>query len=559
MITILLAHLLVSAGEPSLILHLRADSGVVLDASMAVSRWIDQSPRHTDFVGPDSAHRPTSTTSGLQGRPSVRFGGRHVLVDSSSLPLDSGFTMFFVVQDSNPSAWSSVVDKGEKDLNVNLWGSEAGNFQFGQAWVKTVAQTDFQTSKPMLYEATWDGNLARIFVAGRLEDTGSWSGAITRNPTTWLGGVYAQGKWQGFLTGHVGEVRVYSSVLTDSVRISLEDSLLATWKIARLGIWDRGETPRGTTLPTDHRILHLRADSGVVVDDSGRVETWKDLSPRGTDFRPLDGSGAYAPSRRPRLDMVGLQDRPAVRFEGSQILCDTTRLPLDSGFTMLFVARDDKAFRNAYTAFLDKGANDIGVNLWGDNVGNFQIGHSWVKSIVQSNFETGEAELYEATWSGDTGRLYARGKELATTATTLTGLVRARSTWLGGTFHGGSLDYFLTGAVSEVVIYRGVLPDTTRKQAEAALIASWRIGEAMGTHASPGPRPAGFSLARGGARWIVSSDDARQVLLRGLDGSIIARAVFVAGRAELPVPRGAAVLLVEGPRGLESRIVVGAP
>ncbi len=149
MIPILSVLLGLSSSLPDPILHLRADSGVVLDSKGAVRLWTDLSPRGTHFGTvasngiADSAKRPLATTSGLQGRPSVRFVGKHVLVDTTSLPLDSGFTLFFVARDSTPEALSAFLNKGKSDLSVDLWGQDAGNFQISQAWVVGLAKSSF--------------------------------------------------------------------------------------------------------------------------------------------------------------------------------------------------------------------------------------------------------------------------------------------------------------------------------------------------------------------------------------------------------------------------------
>jgi hypothetical protein len=124
----LLAALASIAAPPPQILHLRADSGVILDANGKVKLWKDLSPRHTDFgtstlgkpqmvfvtansdtiskriyqtLDSDSLLRPRLVQDGIGGRPAVAFDGAQVLADSSSLPLDSGFTLFVVMQDSS--------------------------------------------------------------------------------------------------------------------------------------------------------------------------------------------------------------------------------------------------------------------------------------------------------------------------------------------------------------------------------------------------------------------------------------------------------------------------
>lgn len=554
-VTSLLATLASSSPDP--VLHLRADTAIVLDSKGAVARWTDLSPRGTDFASLDSARRPVSTRSGLQGRPSVRFKGAHILADTvSSLPLDSGFTLFFVAQDSNPSAQSAFLNKGENDFSVDLWGSTAGNFQFSQAWVVTVAQTNFQTIEPMLYEATFDGRTSRLFVAGRLEDTGTFAGKATRSKTTWLGGAW-HGNWQGYFDGHVGEVVVYPVELDDSTRIRIESELLDAWRIERLGVWVR--PPVASSDPV--AILHLRADSSMVLDSKGAVRTWTDLSARHTDFHALDGSGRADSALRPVFSATALGGKPAVVFTGGDVLSDTTNIPLDSGFTLFFVARDRNLAE--YSAFLDKCENDIGVNLWNGNVGNFQVGQSWVKVFAQSSIQTSAPALYEASWNGDTARLYIHGLELAKAYGTPTGLVRARTTWLGGNYHlaDGGLNHFLTGDVSEVLLFAGALADSTRKRMESELIARWGLERPFEIPTGVGPRsassnPAGFGLSRRDDHWVVASPNGLKATLLDARGAVVADATFTEGTASLPASKGLGIVRVESAIGTESRLVV---
>lgn len=195
----------VSGGVPALpapILHLRADTGVVLDTAGRVATWKDLSPRRSDFVTPilpvptllfqdgfsgDSPRwrsaalgsaaslRPTLESKCQLGSGScVRFNGANSLVDTTSLPLDSGFTLFVVAQDSSgKNAYTALVDKGPGDMNTDLWTGVDGNFQMGCAWVKNVAKSDLETAKPTLYGSSWDGFRGNLWADGSPEGSGT--------------------------------------------------------------------------------------------------------------------------------------------------------------------------------------------------------------------------------------------------------------------------------------------------------------------------------------------------------------------------------------------------
>lgn len=532
------------AASPLPILHLRADTGLVLDSKGTLARWLDLSPRGARFTAPDSSRRPTPTASGLQGLPSIRFDGAHVLADSSALPLDSGFTVFFVAQDLHPSGNSAFLNKGPDDLSVDLWGQDVGNFQISHAWVKTIAKTDFQTSSAMLYAATWNRSVARLFIAGRMEAEGAYESRVTRNPVTWIAGAFAHGSWQGFFTGHIGEILVFAGELDDSTRIRIESELLARWDLDRLGTWSRG-TPKDAGAPL---MLHLRADTGLVLDRGGAVARWQDLSPRRMDFIQPDSLGRPTPAGN--WNATG---RRSVRFGGKHALYDTTSLPLDSAFTLLFVAQDSNP--NNYTAILNKGRNDMSVDLWGGDAGNFQISHAWVQTIARTSFQTSRPVLYEATWSGSQARLFASGQPLATG--TYTGIpTRAQRTTLGAVLNGSRLEGFLTGHIAEVRLYRGVLADSLRVVVEDSLAATWRL-DPQDVSIS-GRRPAGirdFQLVAHASGWTVLSPAGITATLLTPDGSVLGRARFRDGQAALPRAQGVAIVRVVGRSGTAVRLV----
>lgn len=261
----ILAAIASFAAMPSQILHLRADTGVVLDANGRVKLWKDLSPRHTDFGTPilgrpvllfltpnfdtvekrvfdtlagDSLLRPRLLQSGIGGLPSVYFDGANALSDTSSLPLDSGFTLFVVAQDSSgPGIQSTLISKERGDICTNLWNGDNGNFALSVAWTALIAGSNLETAAPTLYESSWDGSLGTIRVNGQLLSTGSRSGTIQRSKTAWLGASRIGGSddiapdLTGFLKGRISEVIVYPDSLADIERQNLEEDLMARYGI----------------------------------------------------------------------------------------------------------------------------------------------------------------------------------------------------------------------------------------------------------------------------------------------------------------------------------------
>ena len=297
MFPIFLALSILSANPQ--ILHLRADSGVVLDANGRVSLWKDLSPRHTDFgtsnlgkpqrifltsfndtadkrvydtLASDSLVRPRLVQDGIGGLLAVEFDGGQVLVDTTSLPLDSGFTLFVVAQDSTPlGSAATLVDKGQGDFNTDLPDSSSGgingNFNMGVAWVQDIAFTNSRTAAPTLYESSWNGSTGRIWTDGILRDTGNWTGSVTRAKSTWLGGVInPHGVLQNFLKGRITEVVAYADSLTDTDRLIEENALLA-----RYGIQRSTASVRPAMAPSGFSVHFASGRIEVVASGNGRV------------------------------------------------------------------------------------------------------------------------------------------------------------------------------------------------------------------------------------------------------------------------------------------------
>ena len=596
-----LLALSICSALPPQILHLRADSGVVLDANGRVSLWKDLSPRHTDFgtstlgepqrifltsfhdtaakriydtLASDSLVRPRLVHDGIAGLPAVVFDGGQVLVDSTSLPLDSGFTLFIVAQDSTPLGSSAtLVDKGEGAFNTDLPDSSSGgingNFNMGIAWIQDIALTNFRTAAPTLYESNWDGSTGRLWTDGTLRDTGNWDGSATRAKSTWLGGVLnPHGVLQNFLKGRIAEVVAYAGTLDSSDRRAVEDSLMAEY------------IPKPQASERAREILHLRADSGVVLDANGRVSLWRDLSPRHTDFgtsslgkpqllfvtansdtvdrriyETLDSDSLL----RPRLVQDGIGGLPAVAFDGAQVLSNSSSLPLDSGFT-LFVLAQDSSGPGKTAAVFDKGEGDFNSdhpNGWARGVdGSFNISVSWVQNIARSSFETMAPALYESAWNGDTGSLWANGRFLV--SGTYDGPTqRNRTTWLGAVLNPYSeLQSFLHGRIAEVVVWAGTLTEWQRQVAENALLAKYGIQRSTASvrsDAAPGP----FSVHFVSGRIEVVAAGEGRVYATSLNGRILGQAELVSGKAELPRFRGEALLTVRNSSGsIQSRLLV---
>ena len=370
---------------------------------------------------------------------------------------------------------------------------------------------------------------------------------------------------QSFLKGRFSEVVVYAGVMDSVSRKAVEDSL-----IARYEILSKPQPPANDP----RQILHLRADTGVLLDANCRVKLWKDLSPRHTDFgtpnlgqphlvfvtpnfdtaekrvyKTLDSDSLL----RPRLVQQGIGGLAAVAFDGVQTLVDTTSLPLDSGFTLFIVAQDSSG-KGVQSALLDKGPGDFNTDLWNGVDGNFQMGVCWVHDIAKSSLETPLPTLYESSWTGRTGSIWANGLFLDSSSWNDT-VQRNKSTWLGSVLNpNADLEGFLKGQISEVLVYKGAMTAYARSITENALLAKYGIQRATTAvrkvaSAKPSIRflPDGLEITAAGEG---------RVCARSLDGRMLAQAPLSFGRALLPRFRGSVLLSVYTPGQIHSQLLV---
>lgn len=589
MLSLILPLIVAAQVPPDRILHLRADSGIEFDAEGRIAAWRDLSPRHSDFVTPpldkpsllqltryhDTASkrvyttldsrtqlRPRLTRNGIGGRPAVVFDGAQALCDTTSLPLDSGFTLFVVAQDSTGNGWSAtLLDKGVGDMNTALnngWADSInGCFSIGVPWVDDIAQSNFETDTATIYESSWDGRSADLRVNGRFLASGKWTGSISRNKSTWIGAVVnPYDDLQNFMKGRIAEILVFRGKLDSSTRSQQLSELKCRYGIDTS---DCEKTAPGL-------ILHLRADTGLVLDASGRVSIWKDLSPRHSDFvtpnldKPellfltpyvddrarrrfvtLDSAAQLRPHLEKKCTLGKLA---CVRFDGANTLTDTTNLPLDSGFTMFIVAQDSSE-KGAFTALVDKGPGDINTDLWTGVDGNFQMGIGWIDNIAQSQLETTAPTVYASSFDGTRGNIWANGR-LEGTGTTTAKPVRNKNTWLGATYNQYPvLMGFLTGRIYEVRIYYGVLDSNERKAIEHELISSHAISMDSSTSGQERSKTTKMlhRFTRQGSLEITGIDEGLATLI-GLDGRIIASARIHDGVAHLPRFHGSAFLAI---------------
>ncbi|HVZ40965.1 MAG TPA: sialate O-acetylesterase [Candidatus Kapabacteria bacterium] len=205
-------------------------------------------------------------------------------------------------------------------------------------------------------------------------------------------------------------------------------------------------------------LFWFRADSGVV-HPGDTVTSWHDLSGHGYDALPADAA------TRPVYTASGINGRPAVLFPGAHYLRCPDRFPTGSDYTKIVVARIDN-----YAA-----ANNI---LSGNGVCAFWLGGTrYPKMFHNGTFVDSYtpvrdgANILECEFTNTTltGAVYVNGAFGAGGIATVAGTDSALQI---GAFAG---NYFMAGAVSEILVYNRILTAGERVQVEEYLAVRYGI------------------------------------------------------------------------------------
>ena len=217
-------------------LWLKADSGVVTNASNQVSRWSDQSPNGFNANQANSAQQPLLVRpAAINGRPALRFDGVQssstgdYLVGTNDVGIPDAYTSFIVAE---PSSFSSV--------NVAAFigtpgtaGSARGYAVISGQLYLTTWNNDYNTSflpsagTYRIWTERFNTNrtFAEMFDRTSATSTNfSWTVSNIQTPTPgfYIGGL---GSFVRSFAGDIAEVIYYRGSLSDSDRLSVETYL----------------------------------------------------------------------------------------------------------------------------------------------------------------------------------------------------------------------------------------------------------------------------------------------------------------------------------------------
>lgn len=199
-----------------------------------ISSWADESPE-TKAVTALTIVRPSISATGINGRRCASFNGVANVLRGVDTNLPTGDTSLFCVSYSNTMATQVISHYGLASTGSSVFAlyqqfsntSFAGS-QFGAS--VTPLGTPSALGSPMVMSLTKSGTLWNIW------ENGGLNGSATLTTNTTLGSDFALGGGNSafpgtFLTGMIGEVIIYSRVLSTIERQQVESYLSSSWAI----------------------------------------------------------------------------------------------------------------------------------------------------------------------------------------------------------------------------------------------------------------------------------------------------------------------------------------
>ena len=210
--------------QSGLLLHLRADAGVVADSSGNVSEWLDQSPNGNIATLSQPGLQPVLTANQSGGAPALAFGSTNG-APTLSLPYN-------LMQNASAGEIVALVRIGSNPNQFNnLWAFGEG---FGSSYINTVHYEDFGT--PDLNSVVENpAEVAQYYIYDTsISSDGTSVYRYNGNPRwirTNLPVQFNQYPTLGGLVGDIAEVMVYNRVLTDAERTTLNTYLQGKYSL----------------------------------------------------------------------------------------------------------------------------------------------------------------------------------------------------------------------------------------------------------------------------------------------------------------------------------------
>ncbi|MDX2128438.1 MAG: T9SS type A sorting domain-containing protein [Chloroherpetonaceae bacterium] len=313
--------------QNGLVYWLKADSGVDTTTDGRVQTWANSVAPVNTARQTVAANQPRYIASGLNSKPVIQFDGNDILVTDSSISVNQ-FSVY-IIFNSTTTGSKLVFEQG---TNAN----SSSGFYLNTSTVSTVLinKSGSQIGKDYVLNWANDGQykltslINNNFSSDVLLRVNGSEVPLTNslvNPTQ-ISGVINQKLYIGSranltvgLVGNIAEILIYNRALGFTESNYVENYLATKYGLAF--------TP--FSVPTNGLALWMRADSKVDTTASGKVSSWQSHVGTNSLIQTED-------AKRPRFIKNNAQGRPAIQFDGTNVLLSQAPVTLNQ-FTVFSV------------------------------------------------------------------------------------------------------------------------------------------------------------------------------------------------------------------------------
>jgi len=452
----------------------RADANVTTDGNGFVTQWRNSSDPATNSLAQINANnRPRLVSNALNGKPAIEFDGNDILQSSSPIELGS-FTVFTVFNSTNTSL--GIVYEHSQNTNTNNGSflstsinSTVAVRRSGESVLNHV-QNWAHDGQYRIVTHTFRSTQPRISFRINGVDLGlsatNNAGSTTANQFLNIGA--RVGPTLG-LQGRIAEIIFHNGELTLAQIDSVERALSAKYNL---------ELP---PIPGEQLAYWLRADRGIDTTSAGRVTSWANSAPA------ANSATQSSDARRPRFIAQGLNGRPAIEFDGNDVLISTNNISLNQ--QTIFAVFNSTSPDVKIICEHSQNANTNNGSFLTTSIGNTLLFRRATFSSVGANYveNWGNDSAYRVitTWfaSNDSVAMRINGNTVSLTKGGSTSGNANDKFYIGG--RGTTADFGLVGRIAELIVYNRVLSQAERDTVEQYLSRKYNI-----------PFPTSYSSAR---------------------------------------------------------------
>lgn len=455
----------------------------VTTSGQVVQLWKDKS---------STANNASSSSSSMTYvQKSIYFPGSQTTglsLSASQLPNGSSDSTWFFVINATTSSTVVFMGAGSSGAGLRQFYISGGNLQADQSGVAGIGGTvAANTGSNVIFSCLQSQSTTTLtgWQNGAQFGTKSFSFNIGTTAAT-----IGSDLGSFIYIGYVGEVIVYSLTLSSIQRQQIEAYLARKWGVgSMLSTQNQFASPyisyaivpimpplpmriavqNNKFLPT--QIAGLvgwfdAADLSTITLSGSSVTQWRDKSVQGNT---ATNSGNY-----PTLVQNAINNRSALAFSGSQYLTFTASL-LPNGSTQNSIFIVSKQTAGNLAVFFSYGSvvngnclqiyyasNVLNIDFYGASASYDSVSVAGLTNLVEGIFTT-----------INTG--YRNGIPFTTNDTPLTLSTGTTFGYIGVGQSAGSLNYYLTGQIAEIISFNTALNTTQRQQVEGYLAWKWGL------------------------------------------------------------------------------------